>query len=173
MRAADDSIEAQYSSIALSSPHIISGFVPSPLVAPLCDQDFARLYVANAITRQQQQQALLSGQQHLVSMASGVPLMYSPPLSATSFSTGISATPPLTDCMPSPYAAPYQQHILWPTQADLVNCCNLTSAPLMPMANNISMPTPSSAHQTPTTDCVHHHDYSPARPANAYSEWFV
>ncbi|KAJ2477978.1 hypothetical protein IWW47_006153 [Coemansia sp. RSA 2052] len=154
--------------MSLSPPHMISGFAPSPMIAPspLCDQDYAQLLMASAITRQQQQQALLAGQ-HLVSMTGGVPPMYSPPLSASSFSTGISATPPLTDCVPSPYTAPYQQLVLWPTPADLVNC-NLTAAPLMPMAN-IAMPTPASI-QTPT-DYVH--EYMPLRPANAYSEWFA
>ncbi|KAJ2057997.1 hypothetical protein GGI17_005318 [Coemansia sp. S146] len=167
MTAGDESaVEVSYPSISLSPPHMIPGYASSPMIAhsPLCDSAYtAQLLLANAYTRQQQQQAMFTGQ-HLVTMA-GAPL-YSPPLSASSFSTGISATPPLTDSVPSPYSVPYHPGInLWPTPADLVNC-NLTAAPLMPMAN-LAMST-----QTPGGEYEFMHP-SPRPAANAYSEWLA
>ncbi|KAJ2466475.1 hypothetical protein GGI03_002085 [Coemansia sp. RSA 2337] len=171
MTAGDESaVEVSYPSMSLSPPHIIPGFASSPLLAhsPLSDSTYAtQLLLANAYTSQQQQQAMLTRQQQqqqLVTMA-GTPL-YSPPLSASSFSTGISATPPLTDCVPSPYSVPYHPGInMWPTPADFVNC-NLTSAPLMPMAN-LAIST-----QTPGGEYEFMHP-SPRSAANAYSEWFA
>ncbi|KAJ2832398.1 hypothetical protein GGI24_001252 [Coemansia furcata] len=168
MTAGDESaVEALYPSISLSPPHMIHGYVSSPMLAqsPLCDPAYAtQLLLANAgvFNRHQQQQAMFTAPQHLVTMA-GAPL-YSPPLSASSFSTGISATPPLTDSVPSPYSAPYHPGInMWPTPADLVNC-NLTAAPLMPMAN-LAINT-----QTPG---VEYEFMPPRQTANVYSEWFA
>ncbi|KAJ1816796.1 hypothetical protein GGH91_002200 [Coemansia sp. RSA 2671] len=172
MTAGDESAaEAMYSSISLSPPHMIPGYASSPMIAnsPLCDSAYAtQLLLANAAAFNQQQhhhqQAMFAGQQPLVTVA-GTPV-YSPPLSASSFSTGISATPPLTDIVPSPYLPPYHSGInLWPTQADLVNC-NLTAAPLTPMANlAISTQTPGGGEY----EFMH-----PPRPAaNAFSEWFA
>ncbi|KAJ2004430.1 hypothetical protein H4R26_002526 [Coemansia thaxteri] len=170
-----------------SSAPIMSVTAPSPL----CDSDYTRLLLANAISRQQVTAAMMAAVAAAATAGGAPPMLYSPPLSASSFSTGISATPPLADSVPSPYSAPYPlctpnagypqpALTVWPSPTDFVNSNLAPQPPMLPyqpqqflanMAMAAAPPTAATNMPPPSVgDFVH--AFLP-QSKNTFPEWFA